>query len=359
MGRRGWAPDALWLIGDQIYADAQAMEPLSPIERFLNRHQGSFSTPALQRLLAKLPSVCWPGEHELTRGYPLGTPLFKARHDRQRYANLREAADRQIATQAVHGYQMMHLPATARSEGWFVQRRGNVRIFFLDTVLHRTRHGQRPLRVVRERAMKALQGWLQEDSEGSDLHCLVTGSGLLPGLIPGADPANSGPPQSMQVSESERAEILGLLVERVPGRFVLLSAGYHLSWMGRVCRDGEPVGVAISAPALYAPMQPGNFGPQDLWLEEQMVSRSGNLSVLARDRAPLRGSGYCLLRFAPSSKGWDVEMRSRLIAFELGEAWSEHVWSESLTSRGRPEGAPMAVARGLSGQAPMPIEDLK
>src|SRR5213595_1967992 len=100
------------------------------------------------------------------------------------------------------------------------------------------------------------------------LHCLVTASVIVPGLVPGCDPARDSPTDTMQVNEEERGWLLERLATSVPGRFVLISGDYHVSFAGVLRRADATVGAIVVAPPFYAPLPYANAGAHDLWLAE-------------------------------------------------------------------------------------------
>jgi choline dehydrogenase-like flavoprotein len=314
-------PDLLLLLGDQIYADATAglVDPLSAMERYPRRHQDAFTTPKLRALLSHLPVVSVVDDHEFADAYPLAAPLFRGDRDGRLYAGAREERARDCAMQALLAYQMMHMPASTWQEGYCSFQRGGVRFFVADTRCWRKRLPDGSVSVLPPRVKLAFRRWLAADDRSS-LHCVVTGSVIAPGSLPGSDPADVGPPDSLQASPAERAWLLSRLVRRVPRRFVLVSGDYHLSFAGRVLQDGETVGAAIVAPPFYAPLPYANSTPEDVWLGERIALPGGRtLSVEAVDgMPPQRGSGFGLLRFERVRRGWCVTLETQLTDFERG-----------------------------------------
>ncbi len=324
-------PDLLFLLGDQIYADRTAglVDPESPVERYLLRHQKAFMSRPLRALLARVPTLCLADDHEFIDAYPLGRPLFRPRANGLPYAGVREAIARRVATEAVHAYQMMAAPATLRTEGWCTARRGGVRIFVFDTRLKRQKTGSGACTILTAPARQAFRDWLRTASGGSDLCCVVSASVVLPGLVPGADPANASPADSMQASQSERRMLLRQLVQRVPGRFVLISGDYHVSAFGEVRLDDRRVGAFVLAPPLYAPLSYANSSPSDVWLNERVeLCGVGTLSV--RAEPPSRGSGFGMLRCQRAGQGWELGFTTQSCDFDDTGEWRARNWPAML-----------------------------
>jgi hypothetical protein len=327
-------PALLFMLGDQIYADRTGglVDALSPMERFFAQHQEAFTTLAARKLFSRVPTICLPDDHEFTDGFPLGRPLLRraverSREDR-READHRERAAYRVAVEAVRAYQLGQLPESAWRDGYCEIRRGAVRFFILDTRTRR-RRVRSTVQTMSPGARRGFARWVRSIGEG-ELACLATGSVILPGLFPGADPANMGPSDTMQASPSERRWLLEELVSHVAGRFVLLSGDYHLCFAGEVTLDGKRVGAAVVAPPFYAPITYANARPRDVWLDEPLATSVGTVSVHAVDRyEPQTGSGFGMLDFQRVSGRWQVRFATRMTdpARSAGRWWCRE-WPE-------------------------------
>jgi hypothetical protein len=327
-------PELLFMLGDQIYADRTAgiADALSPTERFFFRHHEAFTTRTARRLYSSLPTVCVPDDHEFIDRHPLGRPLLRRAPEEtaaeHREGDAREREARAVAMRAIAAYQLAQLPATAWRNGYCEFSRGRVRFFVLDTRCWRHRRADGTVQTIRRAARRAFEAWLARcAADPTVLACLATGSVILPGLYPGADPSNIGPTDTMQIAPEERAWLLGGLAARLPGRFVLLSGDYHVSFAGEVRLDGQTVGAAVVAPPFYAPLIYANARPQDLWLGERVPTSAGVVSVHAvAGWTPRSGSGYGLLDLRPQASGWTVQLQGELMDFECGGPWSAVAW---------------------------------
>lgn len=350
-------PQLLFMLGDQIYADRTAglIDALSPTERFFFRHHEAFTTRATRRLFSSLPTVCVPDDHEFIESYPFGRPLLRRAPERsvadRRRAEQREREARAVAMRAIAAYQLAQLPDTAWQRGYCEFARGKVRYFVLDTRSWR-RRGAGGVQTIRQAARQALVAWMAKCAREPDvLACLVTGSVVLPGLHPGADPANLGSTDTLQVAPQERTWLLHELATQLPGRFVLLSGDYHLSFLGEITFDGRRVGAAIVAPPFYAPLTYANSRPEDLWLGEPIRRGEHVVSVAAHAGSAARlGSGYALLDFVPTPAGWTIRMGGELIDFETAGQWGPVSWPDLDLGP-----APAPPAAGDAEGAPEPV----
>lgn len=325
----GRAPELMFMLGDQIYADATAgfVDPLSSWERYFHRHQQVYETPAVRRVLSRLPLVSVLDDHEFVESYPLAAPLFRGTSGARPYALQREAAARISALAAALGYQLLPQPLSAALHGWFAFDRGPVRFFVVDTRRARRRDRRGRVAILPPGAETAFDAWLAEGQHTSALHCLVTGSVIAPGLVPGCNPAHPDPPDTMQAAEDERRRLLDKLVAMVPGRFVLLSGDYHVSWCGLIERDTLVVGAAVVAPPFNAPLPFANKAPSDLWLTEHIVlPTAGCLTLRSVGPAPQRGSGYGVLECRRVGRNWSIALETELTDLECGTGWQHTPW---------------------------------
>ena len=151
------------LLGDQIYADATAglVDPLSPVERFHERHEMAFARGRLGDLLASLPVYMTPDDHEWGDNYPLGAPLASRPWPRWTHGGLpfgpEEREPFRMAAGAVTAFQRLQSPSGNGPADHYDFRHGCTRVFALDTRLHRRRNQPS---VVQD--LGPLEAWLLE-----------------------------------------------------------------------------------------------------------------------------------------------------------------------------------------------------
>jgi choline dehydrogenase-like flavoprotein len=311
--------DAMLMLGDQIYADATAgfADPLSPTERYVERHREAFRASGLRTVLGHVPSIMIPDDHEFNDGWPWRRPLFAGQGSPSgAYLRQRESESVDMAMAAAEAFQSMHLAPTMREQGWCqYEFGGDVRLFAIDT--RRFRCSMPGHRVLSTQALWALRRWLRASKDSSSLCIVATGSVVLPRLVAGSDPANPGPDDSVAASAVEHRRVLRWLTRYVPRRFVLLSGDYHVSLMAEVRKEGDLVGAAVVAPPWYTPMAYANAKPCDI--DDTCVTALGNgetVSVkVATPHDDRRGSGYGLLEVSrrPDSNGWRVKLSCCLV----------------------------------------------
>ncbi len=328
------------MLGDQIYADATAgfADELNPTERFIQRHRFAF---ARQRAnggeqtfgdwLATLPVVMTADDHEFFDGFPDGPPLVKASPHRMKVA---QRVVRAIAHSAVLAYQLRQTRALRIAPGALSFSAGPVRVLVLDTRSARKPSQVPPVpnSILSPQQIAALHNWLADPAALGQLNVLATGSVVLPGLRPGADPGSPGPVDTMQANPLDRDAVLSALAaahRRSPDRFraLLVSGDYHISTAARLLREGQPFGGCIVAPPLYSPMPFLDAAQHTLWLNEPL---GHGLSLEPQPdeggRESWRGSGMGLLSIerTPDSAihRYVVRYRAHLRAAEQYESGS-------------------------------------
>lgn len=333
---KGAPPSFGFLLGDQIYADATAglVDPLSPVERYGRRHEQAWRARGLRALMQRLPLVMTPDDHEFANAYPDGAPLYRGDEPvgtppperGQERESPREAAQRGHAESVLELFQLSTAPRSAIDEGWHAFEAGGVRFFVADTRRFRTRADQAGTRILSTAARAALHTWITAGASSPALHCFVSGSVVLPGLVPASEPGQYAPTDTWQAAPVERAWLLELLTTHLRGRFVLLSGDYHVSWSGPVRLNGQVVGAAVVAPPVYAPLPYANAMPSSVWRAESITLATGTLTL--GDVAAARGSGHGLLTMQRDAQGgwWLVGLETELFDMERGGTWETVNW---------------------------------
>jgi hypothetical protein len=274
------------LLGDLIYADYSAgiVDALSPTERFVERHRLALSRsndkcPSLGDMLAQIPVVMAPDDHEYIDGYPTGPPLVGARP--YLVKSVQEVA--RVAALDAYRYFQSSCSGIGR-KGWVAFETGLVRILTLDSRSLRKVHAcGRTIFTVAQRRL--IQTWLHSNESREKLNVIATGSVVFPGLKVDDDPSNPTEDDSFNWAPNDRRWLLTQLAEACLGsadfRFVLLSGDYHVSIVTQVALAdaGQPpriVGAAVVAPPMYAPMPYINALPRSLnFAETVQVSTTG------------------------------------------------------------------------------------
>jgi phosphodiesterase/alkaline phosphatase D-like protein len=274
-------------VGDQIYADATAglVDPLSPTERYAERHRNALKrstdqwNPALGELLANLPVVMTPDDHEYNDNYPAGSPLVPAR-TAERVSEVQG-----VAKAAAHDAWRFFQSSSGGvgKKGWASFDSGPLRVLVLDTRSNR----QLPqCTTFSDHQRHKISTWLDHEDAAKSLNLIATGSVVLPGLKSDADPANPGASDTFQWSPLDSEWLLTTLAKACMKnpqhfRFALLSGDYHVSMMSQLKLDDRVVGVSIVVPPVYAPIPYVNATAQSVWFSESIpvTLASGNTSV--------------------------------------------------------------------------------
>jgi hypothetical protein len=303
------------LLGDQIYADATAglTDPLSPTERYVERHRLAFERARddeprrLGDLLAKLPAVMIPDDHEYVDGYAHSRPMLLAR--RRSFAKAQKAVGR-VALDAWRHFQGS-LPS-----GYRHISAGPVRVLALDTRSRRSRHSTR---ILSPRQTAEISRWLRAPEAREHLNILATGCVIVPGLSQRANPSEPGTPDTFQRSELERTWLMQELADahlasRGSLRFVLLSGDYHIAHLSALQLNGLQLGAAIVAPPLYAPLAYANAHVSDLQLYEELQVNAGTWRLVQQQEHSWSGSGFSRISVERAHCGESTQYRVRLQA---------------------------------------------
>jgi choline dehydrogenase-like flavoprotein len=274
-------------LGDFIYADYTAgiVDPLNPVERFVERHRLALSRsnnearPAVGDLLAHVPVVMTPDDHEYIDGYPTGPPLIRAR---PHLINSVQTVARYAAWDAYRYFQSSC--SGIGKKGWVTLESGPLRVLTLDSRSRRVAHdcGRTILTPAQRRV---IEDWLRSKESREKLNLIATGSVILPGLKINDDPSNPTEDDSFNWAPHDRKWFLTLLTDSCLSapdsfRFMLLSGDYHVSIVTQLAlqnanalQQGESpwiVGASIVTPPVYAPMPYINALPSSVNLSERV-----------------------------------------------------------------------------------------
>ena len=318
------------LLGDQIYADSSGglVDPLSPIERFYDKHVQAFGhSQGMGDWLAQLPTYMTPDDHEFIDGYPNGRPITKLPWRGR--LNTPDPADI-AAREVVKAFQSLQQPPRIGNSESYQFNHGPTRFFVLDT---RTERGEEwlahstlrhPSALLSANTIAELLKWLAHADATEYLNCLVTGSVIVPGLVPGCNPAYGGRSDGWQQYASERAKVMTALsaLGAKGGRFVLLSGDYHISAACTISNNlSKTIGAALVVPPLYAPLTFLNASPHDIWMDEPLPLAGGDWKLTPQGE-PQPGSGIAGITVARnppySANSYTVKVAAKLKVWEAG-----------------------------------------
>lgn len=293
--------DALFMIGDQIYADATAglLDPVAWRDRYLLRYREAFDAPAVQRVLQFLPVHFAVDDHEFADNYAGIEATRPAGPHRPRDEDWRTQAIRggrlgpeefAFALGAARSYMSSAREAEPVGDGpaggtglWYALDDGELGCpaFVLDTRSERRRAepgvAARPMR---PEQLDALLAWLDRWSGDPRPKFVFAGSVIVPlsaeALAPGAwlrEDGLAGYPQ-------ELGRILTHIVERGIRGVVFLGGDLHLSCVASMelqLPGHAPVrATQVVASGLYAPLAVANVGKRSIdWDREQTLELEG------------------------------------------------------------------------------------
>jgi cholesterol oxidase len=280
--------DGLFLIGDQIYADATAgiLDPRSWRDRYVDRYRVSFTTGQSRKVLARLPVHFAVDDHEFADNFDGVKPRAHSDWRSCRHAgSFEDWRSRAVAAGIMGSREFRYAKRIARSymgsarerapfgNGkyaagplWYALEHGNefpFPTFVLDTRSQRQRAlPNAGARLINQRQRDALLGWLDDVSKGpwaDTPKFIFSGSVIAPlcrdSHAPGAwlrEDGWAGYPFDLEA-------VVARIVEKEIRHVVFVGGDLHLSCVAPLwLRDGSPRTVEalqIVASGLYAPLQ--------------------------------------------------------------------------------------------------------
>ena len=295
---------ALFLIGDQIYADATAgvFDPKDNRQRFYDAYQEAWSAPGARAVLSRVPTYMMMDDHEVGNDWHPQDAL-----------DSEDAAMREEGLNVFRRYQWLHSPGNdarrrRRADGgpayhYAFDLRG-IPVFVCDT--RRGRDGRRE--ILDDAQFAELARWLAAQPRAA-LKVVVSPSVLVPFLEStreAACAARSDGWDGFHDALRRLFSILGAETDNV----VFLCGDAHLSLSSEIWfeRDGRRVGgtcYCIVASPMYAPYPFANADPQDFVRDNaaRPVRLPGGVvmryRVIPDSEDP--GNGFTAIAIAPSA----------------------------------------------------------
>lgn len=277
----------MWMMGDQIYADASAglADSPSPVERFLPKYREAFGSPGFRALARQLPLYMLMDDHEIDDNW--SGDRLQAGQQQQLFFDNAHAAYKVF--QQLHG--PFHSTLSDAPLDW-----QQLAIYRLNTRLHRERAPSRQMLDAPQ--WTALEVWLlkQQATHRERPKFIASGSVVAPGLHSAAGDPSPRAGDTWQSCPDARRRLLEFIAEHRIQNVVFLSGDYHCSASATlVFPDGQLRAYALVCPALHAPTTFANVDPSDVIRSESVPISTGVVTIEA---TPYAGDGWleCTLR---------------------------------------------------------------
>lgn len=265
----------MWMLGDQIYADARAglVDSASNIERLLPRYREAFGSPGFAALARTIPLYMVMDDHEIDDNW--------SRDELALGTSQRVLAKNALS--AFGAFQRAHGPAAMGPGGHdaaFVA--GGAAFLSLNTRIHRTRAPKR--NILHPEQWTLLEGWLRtEQQKGRHPKFIVTGSVFAPGLLSAAGTPSPRESDSWQLVAGERRRLLSFIARHRIENVVFLSGDYHCAASATIQFDQPGLrAYCLVTPPLHAPLRFANVAADKVMRYEQLEIDGGQVMIEAK-----------------------------------------------------------------------------
>ncbi|MFM6992287.1 MAG: alkaline phosphatase D family protein, partial [Rhodoferax sp.] len=267
----------MWMLGDQIYADARAglASSSSPIEALLPRYREAFGSDGFRQLARSLPLYMVMDDHEIADNWS---------RDEERLGTQRAVLTRN-ALSAFAAFQRAHGPAPLGPQGHDAAlSHAGAAFLSLNTRVHRNRALGSARRLLEPGQWPVLEAWLlQEQARGSHAKFIATGSVLAPGLVQGLGRPSPRSTDNWQFAEGDRQRVLDFIAEQRISNVVFLSGDYHCAASATITFSHSPVkAYALVTPPLHAPLRFANVAAGDVLAHETVPLAAGSAQIAAQ-----------------------------------------------------------------------------
>lgn len=269
----------MWMLGDQIYADARAglVDSASSIERLLPRYREAFGSPGFAALARKLPLYMVMDDHEIGDNWS-NDELALGESHKVLFDNARSAFG---------AFQRSHGPSAQGPQGMDASfSMGGAAFLSLNTRIHRYRVSGPlgPRSILHPQQWALLETWLEsEQRKGKHPKFIVTGSVFAPGLLRADDSPSPRDIDNWQLAENERKRLLSFIAERRIENVVFLSGDYHCSARATIRFSHSDVrAYSLVTPPLHAPLRFANVVAAEVLPKEVLMLNSGTAEITAQ-----------------------------------------------------------------------------
>lgn len=303
-------PAFMFMLGDQIYADASAgvIDSPSAVERVALRHRKAFTTVGFAELTSTLPTYMAMDDHEIADNWST---------DELEYAD--PTSTRAMEAHTLHAtaraayaaYQWAHGPRNTSAPGFnYHFDEAGCAFFVLDTRSQRTRFPAYPLlpQVCSQAQMAELKRWLAALPKGAQPKFIVSGSVFAPGLHDddtGNPALSSRMSDTWQMAQAQRSDVLHHIATEQVQNVVFLSGDYHCAAIaeieiasGQIDARAPLRAYAIVVPPLYAPLPFANASASDIMTTESVPLGAGAMATITT-RVESEGDGFAQVSVRP------------------------------------------------------------
>ncbi|MDP3653655.1 MAG: alkaline phosphatase D family protein [Rhodoferax sp.] len=266
----------MWMLGDQIYADARAglVDSASSIERLLPRYREAFGSQGFAALARNLPLYMVMDDHEIGDNWSKDE-LALGESQNVLYQN---------ALSAFGAFQRAHGPAGLGPQGHDASfSMGGAAFLSLNTRVHRHRASGPlgPRSILHPQQWDLLERWLEsEQRKGKHPKFLVTGSVFAPGLLRADGALSPRDIDNWQLAENERKRLLSFIAERRIDNVVFLSGDYHCSARATIRFSQSGVlAYCLVTPPLHAPLRFANVAAAEVMPHEVLALNQGTAEI--------------------------------------------------------------------------------
>jgi len=322
----------IFLLGDQIYADATAglADLKSWKDRYQHRYKDSLEPSSTAHDSRSVYTML--DDHEIDEGWePHSRPDWQTYLDKGREAYL-----------ANNPRPPMPQGHTANQLWYHLIERG-IPFFVADTRSereHRTPTNVMQARIMSATQMSALKVWLQKSEPDKPKFIAMPAMPLPRRLATAGNPCDTWRSDAWDGYPASLHELLGFIAEQQIAHVVFLSGDEHLANICRITltadgKDKKPINVlSLHAPALYAPFPFANSKEQDFKAHEQFpfnYTPAGNNAPLrvtcdVETQFPNNGDGFFVVTVNTQASGdWAINI-------EVNGRRGQRIWLGLITS---------------------------
>ncbi len=314
-------PQALLLLGDQIYSDATAgfLDPVRADDRFEKAYQDFFGATAVRNVLKQIPARMMLDDHELEDNWEPTSPQgAKGKY----YRSGLDAYWRYQRGSSAHTAQTPHDFALLQT--WMTFPQSGFEFFMADSRSRRTYRNPENLKldstlILAEPQSTALETWLnsQQTDHGSRPKFVTSASIVLPRHT--ASESDTLYLDGWDGYPSSLSRLLGFICENGIQNVIFLSGDEHMACftdieLTRVDDNNTVRAYSIHAPALYAPLPFANANPAELRVSEDFnfESKDRHFRCAYSNQVFQVGDGFGVLTLsdnsssAPSRPTWQL-----------------------------------------------------